>query len=290
MKKKCNQRAFPKMVMVLLLCFTASQAFARKWTCDATIFVTGTNQQYTPPPWEMKTGDKHVAGLPGDREKSCKNYIKSVFVNGGLWGHFSFNSSEQDRICKNDSANLRIEYGFDRRPKGWQFTQSISAPPCNCKSKCKEGYSLDENSLPGNPRCVRKLCENIDIPDRRFGPHDDGVGIFQGGLYHHQPVESRVCRFGSEPGDGQPVWTSWLDRDNQGGVGDFEGLSDFLKEGKACRKPLGIECRTVKDGKDWREVGQVYTCTPGTGGVCRNADQRSGSRCLDYEVRFLCPK
>ena len=85
----------------------------------------------------------------------------------------------------------------------------------------------------------------------------------------------------------QGTWTPWLNRDAPGGVGDFETLRDFVDAGQACPAPRAIECQT-RDRISWEEAGQVYSCTVGRGGVCRNDDQPD-STCLDYQVRFLCP-
>ena len=38
------------------------------------------------------------------------------------------------------------------------------------------------------------------------------------------------CHFDCQPAS----WTPWLDRDNPGGVGDFEDLATFLTMGQAC--------------------------------------------------------
>lgn len=93
-------------------------------------------------------------------------------------------------------------------------------------------------------------------------------------------------------------WTPWLDRDDPGGVGDFETLADFVAAGLDCANPVAVECQTL-DGVDHAEVGQAYTCDPETGGVCANADNRTprslfslrggnDGGCLDYRVRFRC--
>ncbi len=82
-------------------------------------------------------------------------------------------------------------------------------------------------------------------------------------------------------------WTPWLNRDQPSGKGDYETLADFLEAGQACTCPLDIECQTA-DGQDWRETGQVYTCSRTQGGICVNDRQTDGRRCLDYRVRFFC--
>ncbi len=84
---------------------------------------------------------------------------------------------------------------------------------------------------------------------------------------------------------GEKAWTPWLDRDNESGTGDFEGLKDFQAAGQACPQPLAIECQTT-GGRDWRDAGQRYACEAAKGGFCRN--DQNGGRCLDYRVRFLC--
>jgi hypothetical protein len=80
------------------------------------------------------------------------------------------------------------------------------------------------------------------------------------------------------------VWTDWLDRDSPGGVGDFETLADFTG---VCAAPVAIDCSTL-DNIDWTDTGEIVTCDPAVGLVCRNADQGDGY-CLDYKVRFACP-
>lgn len=183
-----------KIVMTLFLCLICARADAREWTCSATIFATGTNQQYTPSPWRMETGGKYVPGFPGDRERACRNYIDNVFLNVSLWKHLTLTPEEQDRICKRGRGVLRIEYGFDRRPKSWEFTKTIAAPPCDCETRCKSGYHLNNSSSSGS-RCVKKLCETSGIPDQRWGPHENGIGVWHDGIYHHQPVETGSCKF-----------------------------------------------------------------------------------------------
>lgn len=112
-------------------------------------------------------------------------------------------------------------------------------------------------------------------------------------------------------------WTEWLDRDDPGGAGDYETLSDFAEAAVACEQPVAVECRT-RDGRSWQDAGQTYRCEPEVGGVCVNAQQPGTAKvddgpvrgsggvqlrdaaprvpgraftlgCLDYEVRFLCP-
>lgn len=191
------------LILAALFCLSGSagaqepqeRALARRWTCDATIFLIETPHSYTPSPWEMKTGDPDAVW--GDREKSCRNYIANKILDGSIWSHFKLSAAEQDKVCRDGGGSFRVEYGFDKRPKSWSFTKTVPAPQCDCQLKCKAGYDLDNNSWPGHPRCVRLLCAGAaaGIPDERFGPHENGIGIWSGNIYHHQPVQQGPCKF-----------------------------------------------------------------------------------------------
>ncbi|XP_056588810.1 uncharacterized protein si:dkey-205h13.2 [Triplophysa dalaica] len=82
--------------------------------------------------------------------------------------------------------------------------------------------------------------------------------------------------------------TRWFDRDNPGGTGDYELLSDLLilYPGFICPNPIDIEAQTVS-GTPASNVFQVYSATQGL--VCVNAAQ-AGGVCADYKVRFICPE
>lgn len=85
------------------------------------------------------------------------------------------------------------------------------------------------------------------------------------------------------------IWTKWLNRDRASGNGDYELLSDFRKTGLACEKPVDIECQIVSSKTLSVDNSAQYLCEPRVGGVCINKDQDSG-KCVDHEVRFLCPQ
>jgi hypothetical protein len=236
----------------------------------------------------MKTGDPDAVW--GDREKSCKRYIENRILTASIWSHFKLTPAEQDQICKQGNGKFRVDYSFDKRPKSWSLTKTVPAPPCDCDLSCAAGYDLDNTSSPGHPRCTRLLCRGTaqGIPDKRFGPHDNGIDIWSGNVYHHQPVVRGACHF-----HGNGRWTPWLNRDAPSGQGDFETLRDFVTAGQACSTPQKIECR--RRGTTQLVVtgvgagGERYTCDPSVGGVCNNRQQTGGVTCSDYEVRFLCP-
>ncbi len=97
--------------------------------------------------------------------------------------------------------------------------------------------------------------------------------------------EPAVSTTGSEA---TGYWTPWLNRDQPGGFGDAETLENFVISGEVCSRPIDVQCRTSA-GIDWLDAGQVYTCHRNVGGSCINYTQTEGEKCLDYEVRFLCP-
>lgn len=80
-------------------------------------------------------------------------------------------------------------------------------------------------------------------------------------------------------------WTQWYDRDNPGGVGDYEDRVSQIPA--VCANPSAVECTTT-GGVDWTQTGEVVTCTPSAGCYCVNANQPDG-HCQDYIVRFCCP-
>jgi hypothetical protein len=83
-----------------------------------------------------------------------------------------------------------------------------------------------------------------------------------------------------------PVWSSWMDRDDAGGTGDWETLSDFRAEGHGqCDEIVAVECQTVS-GLSATTTGEIIQCT-NSGLVCKNDEQNDGF-CEDYRVRFQC--
>lgn len=86
-------------------------------------------------------------------------------------------------------------------------------------------------------------------------------------------------------------WTLWRSTDMPGGDGDFETISHWKSAGTpACDNPQQVECRTVDTEIAFTETGQIYKCNTTEGGYCRNEWQSGGQQCLNYEVRYFCPK
>jgi hypothetical protein len=86
-------------------------------------------------------------------------------------------------------------------------------------------------------------------------------------------------------------WTGWLNRDRPSGNGDFETLSDLLREQptKVCSTPSAIEARRLGSTEVFTPAAgspQKFSAfSPDKGLVCLNADNKA---CLDYEIRLLC--
>lgn len=168
----------------------SSNSYARNWTCHATIYLEPSNYNFTIPAFGM-TGN-----LTTNRSNRCKTEIQRRWLNNGkIWKHLGMNAADQNRYCSS-RGTFRISYGLDERQKSWNFRKFLNSPPCDCKLACKPGYNLDTTSDRNNPRCGKRLCRGaVGIPNTRYGPHNNGIGIWDGWFYHHQPVSKGSCRF-----------------------------------------------------------------------------------------------
>merc|ERR1712130_860200 len=81
------------------------------------------------------------------------------------------------------------------------------------------------------------------------------------------------CKFGT--------WTSWFDRDNPSGTGDWELLKD---QGGVCERPTAVEARII--GSTAMTTTEVVTISL-AGFVCQNVNQ-ADRYCEDYEIRYCC--
>ena len=79
------------------------------------------------------------------------------------------------------------------------------------------------------------------------------------------------------------TWSTWGDRDNPSGVGDWETLN-YRKD--VCEKPIAVEARIVSSQIMVTSQNVQFSLT---GLVCTNENQPAGEYCLDYEVRYCCP-
>jgi hypothetical protein len=99
----------------------------RTWTCNGTIALTGTSYSYALPPWQMSGP---VTGSGSDREKECKKRIQSYLNDVAIWQKLGIPADQQDSYCRL-GGTFRVDYGFDKRPKDWNFTQ-FGQPSCKC--------------------------------------------------------------------------------------------------------------------------------------------------------------
>ncbi|CAH1247321.1 VWA2 [Branchiostoma lanceolatum] len=89
-----------------------------------------------------------------------------------------------------------------------------------------------------------------------------------------------------------PRYTNWFDRDNPSATGDWEVLSHLRPEnpGQICLAPTDIQVRVKGTEQPAFMTGEVFAFYDvSTGFVCRKEDQPDNT-CLDYEVRFCCPR
>ncbi|XP_078584278.1 uncharacterized protein LOC144866627 [Branchiostoma floridae x Branchiostoma japonicum] len=89
-----------------------------------------------------------------------------------------------------------------------------------------------------------------------------------------------------------PRWTPWFDRDNPSATGDWEVLSHLRPEnpGQICRSPTDIQVRVKGTEQDAFLTGEVFVFYDVTTGFVCKKDDQPDNMCLDYEVRFCCPR
>ncbi|XP_051735886.1 uncharacterized protein si:dkey-205h13.2 isoform X4 [Ctenopharyngodon idella] len=85
--------------------------------------------------------------------------------------------------------------------------------------------------------------------------------------------------------------TPWFDRDNPGGLGDYETLSLTLVAYplQVCDQPIAIEVTTITETPVLPNGSKFPVYDPLQGFECKNEPQ-SGWICQDYKVRYKCPR
>ena len=83
------------------------------------------------------------------------------------------------------------------------------------------------------------------------------------------------------------TWSTWDDRDNPSGTGDWENLVDRHDVEQICENPIAVEARIVSSQIMVTSQNVQLTLA---GLVCKNENQPAGEYCLDYEARFCCEK
>jgi len=245
----------------------------------------------------LLTEDSFLGGLADTVRSAGYDWCDSCRLFASHAGLTS--AASMQGICESDPvrrwigakpAGLTCSFGcFDGKP----CTSDTPAFSSSCGLSCP--FAAEKAGVACRPSAgdcdVAEACDGAskECPADRFVASGTVCRVSSGAAC--DPAETCSGASATCPADVNcpaPTWTPFLDRDDPSGVGDFETLADFLLAGEACPNPLAIECRTVVGKVDFSATGEVYTCTPDVGGVCRNADQPDGS-CEDYEVRFLCP-
>lgn len=112
-------------VAILVLFASAKPTQARTWICNGTLALTGSIYSYSIPQFTMS------GGLFVDREKACRDRIKADWLNNGaIWARLGIPAAQQNAYCAS-GGTFRVDYGFDKRKKDWNFTQFVR-PPCRC--------------------------------------------------------------------------------------------------------------------------------------------------------------
>jgi hypothetical protein len=213
----------------------------------------------------------------GDPHQTCGGFSANSVYATGVAAHPVATPPPVAVDC--GPANPQFEYNTNRY--GGDYMR-YAVTPTTCPQQCAQACAND-------PRCqawsfVRAGCPDAGCylkdsrPRPTANPCCDSGTFDRGGGEQRPPVVS-----------GGGKWSAWSDRDDPDASADYEDLAS-IRGSVPCAQPLAIECRVVGDRRDWRRAGQRYSCTlagPTPGGICLNAD--NDNRCLDYEVRYLCP-
>ena len=80
----------------------------------------------------------------------------------------------------------------------------------------------------------------------------------------------------------------WFNVDDTTGPGDYETLAIIREKypENVCNNPIDIEGRIAGTRRNAQKSNQRITINKDTGLICENV----GQICLNYEVRFCCPK
>jgi len=114
------------IALLLAISSISAPATARSFTCNATIDLQQISASYTPSNWGSS-----CSGLFCNRAKKCKEDIQRKFLNPATWDEPIWDrlnppltTAQKQQLC-GGSGNFRISYGFDKRKKEWNFTQSV---------------------------------------------------------------------------------------------------------------------------------------------------------------------
>jgi hypothetical protein len=221
-------------------------------------------------------------GRPGDR--SCMKC-----PNGGTLRQDFLGLEDWCVIAAEDAATATPSC-----PSGFSWNGNICtrpAKPEQAKERCHGNWApfdntnnwkhqpsqgpdhmVRKNGRPGDRSCMR--CPNGGTLRQDFQGLEDWCVI--PGEDEATATGSCASGFTLEPIAAPSDSTLWLNRDQPGGVGDYETTKDHLK----------IECRFKATGNAITEGAPVgYHCNIKEGGWCKNNDP-AGLKCQDMEVIF----
>ncbi|XP_077167680.1 uncharacterized protein LOC143824363 isoform X2 [Paroedura picta] len=237
--------------------------------------------------WDDPSGvgdEELLSGLQQDHPQeicSAPTAIEARTVDGvpalQTGQNFSVNSTSAGFVC----LNAEQEKGHRCHDYQVRFT----CPP----SFCSGGEETQGTEKVTSPAPVTAPKWKQTSPDQQAGTDQSSTPgpVTTGAL---RPAVEPAHTSSQIPGQGS-CRTRWFNQDDPSGVGDEELLSDLQWENphEICSAPIAIEAQTV-EGVPAALTGQTFAVNDArTGFACLNAEQETGQRCYDYQVRFTCP-
>jgi len=206
---------------------------------------------------------------------SAGPYIASPQIVGALQ-KFGLINDGHDTFAKIYYA-IEPEYNYDKMGEIYFYNpvmnNEIKSTDSGCAGKCHVLASTKVSSDKDFPGSIRLPSINLIIDDV-------------------------IARGFMAPTDPHSDYR-WLNRDNEGGNGDFERLEDF-KDDKAngksdysafyCDNPSKMEMHRVDSGIKFSPPAYLRTFNLQDGLVCYNSDfpDKHPYNCFDYQTRYKC--
>ncbi|XP_024912335.1 mucin-5AC-like isoform X2 [Cynoglossus semilaevis] len=225
----------------------------------------------------------------------------TIYAANARIGFVCKNSDQTSGKCQDYTVRFRCPDSFcpDTGPNCWTHWFDRDDPSGNGDSEmladlrrehpgqiCDSPLQIQVKTTSGDS--MESTGDRIDVADATSGfaceNADQDSGKCQDYTVRFQCPNS-FCTTASSN-----CWSKWFDRDDPGGTGDWETLTELCKEkpGEICTNPLSIQVKTVS-GNSMESTGDtIDVADKTTGFVCKNSDQTSGI-CQDYTVRFQCP-
>ncbi|XP_066292335.1 mucin-5AC-like [Branchiostoma lanceolatum] len=247
-------------------------------------------------PWLRNENPGQICSSPSAIEARVRGTHTPASQTGETFHHFDTtigfgckNSDQRDRSCLDYEVRFccplpctRWTRWYDRdNPSGWGDAETFP-------------WLRNENpgQICSSPSAIEARVRGIHTPAYQTGETFHHFDTTIGFGCKNSDQRDRSCldyevRFCCAP---CTRWTRWYDRDNPSGAGDWETLTDLLREnpGQICSAPSAIEARRRGTQTPASQTGETfYRFDTTVGFACRNRDQ-TDRYCLDYEVRFCC--